>query len=70
MPKGKGYMLEIVPEEAEIVKSIFNWYVNGAEYNGAFLRVGARRISTMLNSMGLTTQAGQSLVSARGAGYP
>lgn len=58
VPKGKGYMLEIVPEEAEIVKSIFNWYVNGAEYNGAFLRVGARRISTMLNSMGLTTQAG------------
>lgn len=58
IPKGKGYMLEVVPEEAEIVKSIFNWYVNGAEYDGMFMRVGARRISTMLNSMGLTTQAG------------
>ena len=50
----KGWTLEIVPEKAEIVRMIYDWYVNGMDGRP----VGCGAIATRLNDMGLRTDMG------------
>ncbi len=48
----KGYTLKIVPEEAEIVRLIFSWYVGGiTDENGSKKRLGIQQIARRLNEM-------------------
>lgn len=47
----KGYTLEIVPEDAEIVKMIFDFYVNGTEIGGEHKRLGFQAIAHRLNDL-------------------
>lgn len=48
LPREKGNTLEIVPEEAEVVRSIFDWYVHDGISTGAIVR--------RLNQAGILTQ--------------
>ena len=50
----KGWTLKIVPEKAEIVRSIFSWYADGMDGR----EVGAAVIANRLNDMGLRTDLG------------
>lgn len=50
----KGWTLEIVPEKAQIVRSVFAWYADGMDGRD----VGAAVIADRLNAMGLTTDLG------------
>ena len=47
----KGYTLEIVPEQAEVVKLIFDFYVNGADADGEHRRLGMQAIAHRLNDL-------------------
>ncbi|MBD5128493.1 MAG: recombinase family protein [Ruminococcaceae bacterium] len=47
----KGYTLEIVPEQAEIIKMIFDFYVNGTDVNGEHKRLGFQAIARKLNEL-------------------
>lgn len=49
----KGYTLEIVPEQAEIIKMIFDFYVNGTEENGARRRLGFQAVARKLNELNI-----------------
>ncbi len=50
----KGYTLEIIPEQAEIVKQIFEWYCNGEQQpDGSIHRLGADAIASKLDSLGV-----------------
>ena len=50
----KGYTLEIIPEQAEIVKQIFNWYCYGIQQpDGSFQRLGTDMIAAKLDSLGI-----------------
>lgn len=44
--KGKGYTLQQIPEEARIVRQVFDWYLSG---------IGASTIARRLNAMGSST---------------
>lgn len=50
----KGWTLEIVPEKAEIVRLIYEWYIHGIDGSP----VGCGAIATRLNQMGLRTDMG------------
>ena len=50
----KGWSLEVVPEQAQIVRSIFQWYALGMDGQD----VGANNIARRLNEMGLKTARG------------
>lgn len=56
----KGYTLEIVPEQAEVVRLIFNWYVHGIDGT----RLGVAKIVRKLNEMGIPSQKRQDWVTA------
>ena len=48
----KGYSLKIVPEDAKIIKMIFDWYVNGfTDANGETKRLGVQQIARKLNEL-------------------
>lgn len=48
----KGYSLKIVPEDAKIIKMIFDWYVNGfTDANGEAKRLGVQQIARKLNEL-------------------
>ena len=51
----KGWSLKPVPEKAEIVRAVFNWYAYGMEGRD----VGAALIADRLNGMGLRTDLGK-----------
>lgn len=54
LPHDKGYTLRIVPEKAEVVKLIFDLYVNGEDDgNGNKRRLGMDLIAKRLNQMGI-----------------
>lgn len=54
LSKDKGYILEIVPEEAAIVRQIFDWYCYGErQEDGSLQRLGLRTICTRLDAMGI-----------------
>lgn len=50
----KGYTLEIVPEEAQIVRLIFDWYAHGIDGSP----VGCQKIVNRLHDMGLPSPTG------------
>lgn len=50
----KGWSLRPLPEEAEIVRLIFNWYVYGIDGE----RIGMFKIAKRLNDMNIPTQKG------------
>ena len=50
----KGWTLQVVPEKADIVRSVFEWYAHGMDRKD----VGAEVIADRLNAMGLTTDLG------------
>lgn len=47
--KEKGYTLRPIPQQAEVVKLIFNWYVHGIDGE----RIGVAKITRRLNDMGI-----------------
>jgi len=47
----KGYTLEIVPEQAEIIRMIFDFYINGVNDNGERKRLGMQAIAHRLNDL-------------------
>lgn len=50
----KGYSLEIIPEQAEIVKKIFEWYCRGEQQpDGSVHRLGADAIAARLDTLGI-----------------
>lgn len=49
----KGYTLEIVPEQAEVVKLIFDLYVNGDEQDGTRRRLGMQALAHRLNELNI-----------------
>ncbi len=54
LPKEKGWSLRVVPEQAEIVKRIYRWYLDG---------IGSHAIATRLAAEGATRTAGTSWTS-------
>lgn len=50
----KGWSLEIVPDQARIVRTIFEWYAYGMDGRD----VGANSIASRLNALGLVTLRG------------
>lgn len=54
IPHEKGYTLKIIPEEAEIVRMIFNWYCIGEpQKDGTSIRLGPDAIASRLDAMGV-----------------
>lgn len=54
IPRDKGYTLEIVPEEADIVRQIYDWYCYGeCLADGSMKRLGLQAIVNRLNKMGV-----------------
>lgn len=49
IPNDKGYTLQIIPEQAEVIKNIFDWYING--FDGKKLGLGG--IAKKLNDLGV-----------------
>lgn len=59
IPRDKGYTLEIVPEEAEVVRLIFRLYTEGELLpDGSRVRLGISKIVRRLNASGLRTKTG------------
>lgn len=54
LPQQRGYSLEIVPEQAAIVRMVYDWYLNGMD--GRI--VGCGVIAQRLNEMGFRTGRG------------
>ncbi len=59
IPNDKGFTLEILEEQAKVVRMIFEWYANGAEINGQNKRLGPRAIAVRLNELGIKSVAGK-----------
>lgn len=55
LPRQKGNTLTILPEEAHIVRAIFEWYTEG--FDG--MRLGITRIAHKLNERGVPTRSGK-----------
>jgi len=54
IPHDKGYTLEVIPEEAEIVRQIFEWYCHGETLpDNTIHRLGTEAIAMRLDSMGV-----------------
>lgn len=50
----KGYTLKIIPEQGEVIQTIFEWYTRGLlNSNGSYVKIGATRIAERLNDMGI-----------------
>lgn len=50
--KDKGFTLEPVPDEADVVRLIYEWYTNGVpQENGGTRRIGCELIARKLNEM-------------------
>ncbi len=50
----KGYSLEVIPEQAKIVRQIFEWYCHGEQQpDGSIRRLGADAIAAKLDSLGI-----------------
>lgn len=65
IPHDKGYTLEIVPEEAEIIRLIFRLYTEGEELpDGSRERLGVSKIVRRLNALRAPTKTGGDWVPA------
>jgi DNA invertase Pin-like site-specific DNA recombinase len=50
----KGFTLTIIPEQADIIKKIFEWYTIGdLQPDNTYLKLGATRIARKLNEIGI-----------------
>lgn len=50
----KGYTLEIVPEQAEVVRQVFEWYCHGELLpDGTYQRLGTDSIASRLDLLGI-----------------
>lgn len=59
LPKQKGWSLRVVPEQAEVVKRIFQWYVYGeVSPDGSSAPMGTYAISKKLDSLGIPSPSG------------
>ena len=59
LPKQKGYSLRVIPDQAEIVKRIFRWYVFGeVQPDGSTMQLGSFTISKKLDSLGIPSPSG------------
>ncbi|WP_124066290.1 recombinase family protein [Clostridium sp. E02] len=56
LPKQKGFSLKIIPDQADVVRLIFDMYVNGFLENGVFRESGSYVIAKKLNEMGYVDQ--------------
>lgn len=57
--ENKGYVLEIIPEEAEVVRLIFGWYATGElQPDGHLLPLGSYQIRDRLNAMQVPSRTG------------
>lgn len=49
----KGYTLAIIPEQADVINKIFEWYTVGVlQPDNTYLKLGAQRIARKLNELG------------------
>lgn len=56
----KGCTLEIIPEQAEVVRQIYNWYCYGEQQSdGSFCRLGTDAIAAKLDAMGINPSINQ-----------
>lgn len=54
LPNDKGFTLKVIPEQAETVKLIFDFYVNSTtDENGNIKHIGLQQIARKLNEMGI-----------------
>lgn len=54
LPHEKGFTLEPIPKDAEIVRQIFEWYCYGeTQPDGSIKRLGAEAIASKLDSLGI-----------------
>lgn len=58
LKKQKGFTLEVIPEEADVVRLIFDMYVNGAYDHDTKKDVGSFVIARLLNERGYMDQFG------------
>ena len=59
LPKEKGFSLRIIEDQAEIVRNIFDWYVNGElQPDGSLRPLGAFTIAKKLDAMGVPSPTG------------
>lgn len=59
LPKQKGYSLRVIPDRAETVKKIFNWYVFGeVQSDGSTMPLGSQAIAKKLDSLGIPSPGG------------
>lgn len=49
IPNDKGYTLQIIPEQAQVIKNIFDWYINGCDGK----KLGLGGIAKKLNDLGV-----------------
>lgn len=56
--KGKPNKLEIIEDEAKIIRLIFDLYINGSIINGVRETFGMRKIAAYLNTNGFKTKTG------------
>ncbi len=59
LDKQKGFSLKIVPDQADVVRLIFDLYVNGTCENGVHQDFGSYLIAKKLNAMGYLNQFGK-----------
>jgi len=60
LPHQKGYSLRIIPEQAEIVKRIFQWYVSGeVQSDGSTMQMGSQAIAKKLDDLGIPSPSGK-----------
>lgn len=54
-----GWTLEPIPEEADVVRMVYDLYINGdLQPDGTYMRIGLNRIAKKLNSMDIPTRKG------------
>lgn len=54
IPHDKGYTLEVIPEEADIVRKIFEWYCHGELMpDGIYHKLGTESIAARLDTLGV-----------------
>lgn len=49
IPDDKGYTLQIIPKQAQVIKNIFDWYINGIDGK----KLGLGGIARKLNDLGV-----------------
>lgn len=59
IPNDKGFTLEVIEEQAKVVRMIFDWYTDGAEINGQKKRLGPHAIAVRLNELGIKSVYGK-----------